>query len=163
MGFSFPFLRAKDLRTSLLITITCSFFTLLYVGGIYAWGRGGGQRPQPYVLTLRRLSEGRGFSNQIFFCWTSLYVVSGTKCMHVTESITKDEKGQGGDNNCKENGQSRLRPGQRWAAHKQLRRRYIHIGRTPTRTPTRMRRERREWGATWERTKNWSGGVGMIR
>ena len=29
MGFSFPFLLAKDLRTSLLIIITHSFFTLL--------------------------------------------------------------------------------------------------------------------------------------
>ena len=30
-----------------------------------------------------------------FFCWTSLSVASGTKCAHVTESITKDEKGRG--------------------------------------------------------------------
>ena len=36
MGLSFPFLRAKDLRTSLLIMRTRSFFTLLYVGGTYA-------------------------------------------------------------------------------------------------------------------------------
>ena len=36
MGFSFPFLRAKDLRKSLLIMITRSFLTLLYVGGTYA-------------------------------------------------------------------------------------------------------------------------------
>ena len=36
MGFSFPFLRAKYLRTSLLIMIICSFFTLPYVGGTYA-------------------------------------------------------------------------------------------------------------------------------
>ena len=36
MGFSFPFLCAKDLRTSLLIMRTCSFFHLLYVGGTYA-------------------------------------------------------------------------------------------------------------------------------
>ena len=36
MGFSFPFLRAKDLRTSLLIMRTCSFLTLLHVGGTYA-------------------------------------------------------------------------------------------------------------------------------
>ena len=36
MGFSFPFLCANDLRTSLLIMITRSFFTLLYVGGAYA-------------------------------------------------------------------------------------------------------------------------------
>ena len=32
MRISFPFLRAKDLLTSLLIMITRSFFTLLYVG-----------------------------------------------------------------------------------------------------------------------------------
>ena len=36
MGFSFPFLCANDLRTSLLIMITRSFFTLIYVGGTYA-------------------------------------------------------------------------------------------------------------------------------
>ena len=36
MRISFTFLRAKDLRTSLLIMRTCSFFTLLYVGGKYA-------------------------------------------------------------------------------------------------------------------------------
>ena len=36
MGFSFPFLRAKDLRISLLIMRTRSFFTLLYTGGTYA-------------------------------------------------------------------------------------------------------------------------------
>ena len=36
MGLSFPFLRANDLRSSLLIMITRSFFTLLYVGGTYA-------------------------------------------------------------------------------------------------------------------------------
>ena len=47
MGFSFPFLRAKDLHTSLLIVRTRSFFTLLYIGGIYSRGRGGGQRPPP--------------------------------------------------------------------------------------------------------------------
>ena len=35
MGFSFPFLRAKGLRTSLLIMRTCIFFTLLYVGDTY--------------------------------------------------------------------------------------------------------------------------------
>ena len=35
MIISFPFLRAKDLRMSLLIMITCSFLTLLYVGDIY--------------------------------------------------------------------------------------------------------------------------------
>ena len=46
MGFSFPFLRAKDLRTSLLIMRTCSFFTLLYVGGTYARGQGGGRALQ---------------------------------------------------------------------------------------------------------------------
>ena len=66
MGLSFSFLRAKDLRTSLLIMRTLSFLTLLYVGGTYARGRGGGHLPPPYVLTPRRLSEGRGFSNQIF-------------------------------------------------------------------------------------------------
>ena len=42
MGLSFPFLRAKDLRTSLLIMITLSFFTILYKGGtnarlVYIW------------------------------------------------------------------------------------------------------------------------------
>ena len=36
MRISFPFLHAKDLRTSLLIIITCGFFTLMYVGGTYA-------------------------------------------------------------------------------------------------------------------------------
>ena len=36
MIISFPFLSAKDLRTSLLIMRTHSFLTLLYVGGIYA-------------------------------------------------------------------------------------------------------------------------------
>ena len=36
MGFSFPFLRANDLRSSLLIIRAHSFFTLLYVGGTYA-------------------------------------------------------------------------------------------------------------------------------
>ena len=40
-GFSFPFLRAKDLCTSLLIIITHSFFNLLYVGGKYPRGQGG--------------------------------------------------------------------------------------------------------------------------
>ena len=49
MRISFPFLHAKDLRTSLLIMRNRSFFTLLYVGGTYARGRGGGQRPPPYV------------------------------------------------------------------------------------------------------------------
>ena len=88
MGILFPFLRAKDLRTSLLIIRTLIFLTLLYVGGKYARGKRGGQRPPPYVLTPRQLSEGRGFSNQIFFCWTSLYVASGTKCRHVTKPIT---------------------------------------------------------------------------
>ena len=28
---------------------TCSFFNLVYLGGIYARGRGGGQRPPPYI------------------------------------------------------------------------------------------------------------------
>ena len=42
MGLSFPFLRAKDLRTSSLIMRTRSFFTLLFVGGtftrlVYIW------------------------------------------------------------------------------------------------------------------------------
>ena len=81
---SFPFLRAKDVRTFLLIMRTRSFFTLLYVGGTYAQGRGGGHRPPPYVggtyaqgrgggqssppyiLTPRQFSKGQGFSNQIF-------------------------------------------------------------------------------------------------
>ena len=36
MIISFPFLRAKDFRTYLLIMRTCSFFTLLYVGVTYA-------------------------------------------------------------------------------------------------------------------------------
>ena len=36
MGLSFPFLGAKDLRTSLLIIRTHSFLNLLYVGGTYA-------------------------------------------------------------------------------------------------------------------------------
>ena len=36
MRISFPFLRAKDLYTSLLIMRTRSFFTLLYIGGTYA-------------------------------------------------------------------------------------------------------------------------------
>ena len=36
MRIPFPFLRAKDLRTSLLIMIPPSFLTLLYVGGTYA-------------------------------------------------------------------------------------------------------------------------------
>ena len=36
MIISFPFLTAKELRRLLLIIITCSFFTLLYVGGTYA-------------------------------------------------------------------------------------------------------------------------------
>ena len=49
MIISFPFLRAKDLGTSLLIMRTCSFLTLLYAGGTYKRGRGGGQRPPPYV------------------------------------------------------------------------------------------------------------------
>ena len=42
MIISLPFLRARDLRTYLLIMITHSFFTLLYVGGkytrlVYTW------------------------------------------------------------------------------------------------------------------------------
>ena len=94
MGLLFPFLRAKDLRTSLLIMRSRSFSTLLYVGGIHTRGRGGGQRPPPYVLNPHRLSEGRGFYNQIFLCWTRLSVSSGTKCTHVTEPITKDKKGR---------------------------------------------------------------------
>ena len=53
MGFSFLFLRAKYLLMSLLIMITRSFFTLLYVRGTYAQGGGGFQRPPPYVLTSR--------------------------------------------------------------------------------------------------------------
>ena len=36
MRIPFPFLRSKDLRTSLLIMRTRSFFTLLYLGGTYA-------------------------------------------------------------------------------------------------------------------------------
>ena len=47
------FLRAKDLRTYLFIMRTRSFFTLLYVGGIYAKGRGGGQRPPTVLPPLR--------------------------------------------------------------------------------------------------------------
>ena len=35
MRISFPFLRAKDLSTSLLIIQTSSLFTILYVGGTY--------------------------------------------------------------------------------------------------------------------------------
>ena len=35
MRISFPFLLDKDLRIFLLIVRTCSFFTLLYVGGAY--------------------------------------------------------------------------------------------------------------------------------
>ena len=36
MGFSFPFLCAKDLSMSLLIMRTCRFLTLMYIGGTYA-------------------------------------------------------------------------------------------------------------------------------
>ena len=36
MRTSFPFLLAKDLRRFLLIMRTCSFLTLLYIGGTYA-------------------------------------------------------------------------------------------------------------------------------
>ena len=36
MRISFPLLRDKDLRTSLLIMINRSSFTFLYVGGTYA-------------------------------------------------------------------------------------------------------------------------------
>ena len=36
MRISFPFLRAKDLHTTLSIVKNHSFFTLLYVGGTYA-------------------------------------------------------------------------------------------------------------------------------
>ena len=39
MRISFTFLHAKHLGTSLLITRTRSFVTLLYVGGAYAQGR----------------------------------------------------------------------------------------------------------------------------
>ena len=67
MGFSFPFLCAKDLRTSLLIMRSHSFFTLLYVGGTYTREKRGGQCDPPYVITPRRLSEGRGFSKQFFY------------------------------------------------------------------------------------------------
>ena len=95
MGFSFSFLRDKDLRGSLLIMRARSFFTLLYVGVTYARGQGGGQHPPPYVLNPCQLSKGPGFSNKIFFRWTSLSVASGTKCTHVTEPITKYEKERG--------------------------------------------------------------------
>ena len=87
MRISFHFLCAKDLRTSLLIMRNRSFLTLLYVGGTYALLQGGGHRPPPYVLSPCRLSEGRGFSNQIVFCWTILSVASGTECMHVTSPV----------------------------------------------------------------------------
>ena len=95
MGFSFSFLRVKYLPTSLLIVRTRSFFTLLYGGGTYTQVQGGGQSPPPYILTPLQLSEGQGFSNYFFPCWTSLSVASSTKCMHVTETITKDKKGRG--------------------------------------------------------------------
>ena len=49
MRISFPFLRAKSLITYLLIMRTRSVFTLLYVGGTYTRGQGGGHRPPPYV------------------------------------------------------------------------------------------------------------------
>ena len=49
MIISFPFSRAKYLRTSLLIIRNRSFCTLLYIGGTYTQGQGGGQRPPPSV------------------------------------------------------------------------------------------------------------------
>ena len=52
---SFPILCDKDLRTSLLIMRTHSFFTLLYVGGAYARGRGGDQRPPPVMSSLHAM------------------------------------------------------------------------------------------------------------
>ena len=42
MGFSFPFLCAKYLRTSLLIIRTRIFLTLLHAGGTYTRVQGGG-------------------------------------------------------------------------------------------------------------------------
>ena len=47
------------------------------------------------VLAPRQLSKGRGFSKHIFFFWISLSVASATKYAHVTELITKYEKGRG--------------------------------------------------------------------
>ena len=52
-GILISILRAEGLRTSLFIMRTRSFLTLLCVGGTCARGRGGGQRPPPYVLTPR--------------------------------------------------------------------------------------------------------------
>ena len=45
-------LSAKNLRTYLLIMRTHSFFTLLYAGGTYARGKGGGQRLTPVLPPL---------------------------------------------------------------------------------------------------------------
>ena len=95
MGLSFPFLHDKHIHTSFFMVRTCSFLTLLCVGVTYTPGQGVGQRPSSYVLNPRRLYEGRGFSNHICFCWTSLYVASGIKCTHVTEPFNNNENGLG--------------------------------------------------------------------
>ena len=52
MRISFPFLRAKHLRMSLLIMIPRNRFTLLYVGGAYERVQGLGQCPPPVLLPL---------------------------------------------------------------------------------------------------------------
>ena len=49
---TFPFLQAKNLRTSLLIMRTCSSLTLLYLGGTYTKERWGVQSPPPVLPPL---------------------------------------------------------------------------------------------------------------
>ena len=77
MGFSFPFLRANDLRTSLLIMRTRS---LSYVG-----------------LFLNLISNALNNNDQ--------HVRSG-KIYACHRTLTKDEKDGRRDNNCKEDGRS---------------------------------------------------------
>ena len=60
MRILFHFLCAKDLRIYLLIMITRSFLTLLYIGGTYTQQRGGGQRPPPYVGGTYTRVQGQG-------------------------------------------------------------------------------------------------------
>ena len=89
---TFPFLLAKDLRRFLLIMRTHSFLNSPVRRGYIRTSTR--RRPAPSTLRTNYtfLVRGTRILQTYVFCWPSLSVSSGKKYMHVTESITKDEK-----------------------------------------------------------------------
>ena len=57
MRISFPFLRDTDLHRFLLILGTCSFLTLLYVGGTYQYWSCRGFGEDARVSVIKKVNE----------------------------------------------------------------------------------------------------------